>query len=165
MEPQANPYATPASPVQDAVEAAPALWNPNSAALWSLLFSPVFGAWLQMRNWQALGQEDKARLSWNWCIGSVVVLIASIIAALLLPETHWFQKLGNRFGFILLITWYLANGKSQVAYVKERFGKEYPRKGWGLPLLVAFGTLIALFLVVVVLYVVLAATGLIQVPA
>ena len=51
-----NPYAPPKAEVADVgrTEVAPALWNPNAAASWSLLFSPAFGAFLHMKNWQAL---------------------------------------------------------------------------------------------------------------
>ena len=47
-----NPYAPPTARVDDVAtgDAAPALWNPNAAANWSLLFSPAFGAWLHMKN-------------------------------------------------------------------------------------------------------------------
>ena len=60
--PEHNPFAPPQAEVADVPtgEAAPALWNPNAASSWSLLFSPIFGAYLHMQNWQALGQPDKA---------------------------------------------------------------------------------------------------------
>lgn len=45
--------ATPA-PTREA--AAIALWNPNAAANWSLLFTPLFGAYLHMLNWRSLGE-------------------------------------------------------------------------------------------------------------
>ena len=32
-------------------EASNALWNPNTAANWSFLFSPLFGAYLHALNW------------------------------------------------------------------------------------------------------------------
>jgi hypothetical protein len=46
--------------VRSDADAAPALWNPNAAANWSLLFSPMFGAWLHMKNWAALGEPERA---------------------------------------------------------------------------------------------------------
>ncbi len=169
MNQENNPYAAPASLVQEAGAApaatAPAMWNPNAAALWSLLFSPVFGGYLQMRNWQALGDNEKASMSWYWCIGSLVMILAVVGISMFLPETHWFSKLSNRFGFILLIAWYASHGKLQVAYVKEKFGKDYPRKSWTLPLLTGFGAVIGFFVAIFLLYMVLAMTGMVQVPA
>ena len=41
----------------------PKLWNPNAATLWSLLFSPVFGAWIHAKNWEELGNEEESRNS------------------------------------------------------------------------------------------------------
>ena len=166
MEPNPNPYAAPASTVQESVapQAAPALWNPNAAALWCLLFSPVFGAYLQMRNWQALGEPEKAQTSWYWCVGTLVTVLVLIGVGMVLPDEHWFQKLGNRSGFIMLIAWYMSHGKLQIAYVKERYGKDYPRKGWGAPLGIAVACMVALFVFIVGAAIVLAALGVTQLP-
>jgi hypothetical protein len=161
MNTEDNPYAAPSSPMQDAVaaEAAPALWNPNAAASWSLLFSPVFGAYLQMRNWQALGDAQKAQASWYWCLGSLAFIVVVVIASILLADTNPLQKLTDRSGIFLLLAWYWASGKQQATYVKERFGKDYPRKGWAAPLGIAFGAVLAFFVAAVILGIVLAATG------
>ena len=53
-----NPYAPPKAVVGDVFdgEVAPALWNPTAAGSWSILFSPIFGAYLHMLNWRALFQ-------------------------------------------------------------------------------------------------------------
>lgn len=161
-----NPYAAPDSPMQEAVaaESAPPLWNPNAAASWSLLFSPVFGAYLQMRNWQALGDAQKAKQSWYWCVSSLVLILGLVIAGILLPESSPFQKIGNRSGFILLLAWYFSLGKQQAALVKERFGNDYPRRGWGAPLGIAFAALVAFFVAMIVLGAALALLGVIQMP-
>jgi hypothetical protein len=42
-------------------------------------------------------------------------------------------------GFGLLLGWYLVSGKPQLEFVKSRYGKQYPRKGWGQPILIAIG--------------------------
>ena len=58
---QENPYAPPTAAVADIGTATaaprPPLWNPGAAASWSLLLSPVFGAILHMKNWQAMGEQ------------------------------------------------------------------------------------------------------------
>lgn len=38
--------------------------------------------------------------------------------------------------------WYFAAGRAQVKYVKERFGKSYPRRRWRKPLVIAVGVLV-----------------------
>jgi hypothetical protein len=153
--PEQNPYAPPQAQVADidqlaSGENAPALWNPNAAASWSLIFTPIFGAYLHMRNWEALGQPEKAARSKNWMIGSIVCALLFVTVPLFLPESKGVDALGRAFGFALLITWYYAIGKSQQAFVLGKFGKAYPRRGWSKPLLAAVGALIALFVVVFV---------------
>ena len=67
-----NVFAPPKANLErEATEEAPALWNPNAAANWCLLFTAAFGAYLHMRNWQALGQPDRARASRNWMIAVI----------------------------------------------------------------------------------------------
>jgi hypothetical protein len=44
--------------------------------------------------------------------------------------------------FGLLLAWYFASGKPQMNFVKSRYGGEYPRKGWGRPILIAIGVLL-----------------------
>jgi hypothetical protein len=52
---------TPQVPAPSVLESP--IWNPIATVNWSLLFTPVFGAYLQMLNWKSLGQEDSARES------------------------------------------------------------------------------------------------------
>ena len=58
-----------------------AIWNPDAAANWCLLFSPVFGTWLHMKNWRALGEPERARNR----PPVVIAALALIIVAFLLP--------------------------------------------------------------------------------
>ena len=158
---ETNPYAAPSAAIDATapVDVAPALWNPNAAANWSLLFSPAFGAYLQMRNWQALGDEEKAQVSWYWFLATIGLMFAMVLVSVLLQETHPLQKFANRSGIFMLIAWYMASGRLQPAYVKERFGKDYPRKGWGKPIGIAIASVLAFFLAVVVLAVVAGAAS------
>ena len=148
-----NPYAPPAADVGDITqhEVAPTLWNPNAAANWSLLLSPAFGAFLHMKNWQALGEPAKAASAKVWAILSLVVLIGGSTVSALLPNIRAADGLSRILLFCLLITWYFVSARAQARYVQERFGKSYPRKGWGKPLLVAllvFAGFVAAFVVV-----------------
>jgi hypothetical protein len=150
--PEHNPYAPPLAEVADVAtgEAAPALWNPNAASSWSLLFSPIFGAYLHMKNWQALGQPDKAEQCRKWVVGLVAFFVLATLAPVVIKNVAIVDRLGRIGGFALLITWYYSIGKSQQAYVFGRFGKTYPRRGWTVPLLVAVGIFAALIAVVAV---------------
>ena len=110
---------------------APALWNPNAAALWSLLFLPVFGATLHMLNARAMGDKDQIRQSkWALIILLVIFLLLPLVALFFNPKN-------NTFGLILLLGWYFAIGRRQVEAVKQKYGSHYPRRPWFKPLALA----------------------------
>lgn len=116
-----------------------ALWNPNAAAIWSLLFSPVFGAWLHAKNWTALGNETKARHSMYWVYGGIAVLVLTAF----LPEA-----IARGVGYGLLFGWYFSFATQQMKYVKKTLGGTYEKKGWTKPLGIAAASLATFFLVV-----------------
>lgn len=135
-----NPYAPPSAEVDDtprhpAAAPAPAMWNPNAAALWSLVLTPAFGAFLQMKNWQALGEPARAETSRKWFVGVIAAMLGAALLAALLPETKAIDAVSRVFGVALLVTWYLQNGREQVQFVLGRHGKAYPRRSWALALL------------------------------
>ena len=132
----------------------PPLWNPNAAANWSLLFSPAFGAFLHMKNWQALGEPNKATSAKVWFVLSLVVLGGFSCASVLGPYSQ--QQTGSVriVGFLLLIAWYFAGARGQASYLKTHFGDKYPRRGWSKPLAVAVLALFVFIMVVTVLAVV-----------
>lgn len=144
-----NPYAPPQAAVSDVTgrDSAPALWNPNAAASWSLLFSPVFGSILHMKNWQAMGDEARAARSKRWAIGSIAFFVALVVLSVVLPDSQAMDGLSRLAGFALLIAWYYRLGKSQSAYVLARYGRDYPRKGWARPLGIAVGLFVAFIVV------------------
>jgi hypothetical protein len=146
-----NRYAPPKAIVDDApgtVEASPPLWNPNAAASWCLLFTPIFGTWLHMKNWQSLGQPAKAESARNWLIASIGLLVVSTLVALLAPRVPGIRLVN----FAFLIAWYYASGKAQARYVLGRFGRKYPRRGWAVPILIAIGAFIGYIVVLGVLF-------------
>lgn len=152
-----NPYAPPKAEVADIAgeRNPPPLWNPNAAANWSLLFSPAFGAFLHMKNWQALGQPNKATSAKIWFVLSLVVLAGLTCASVIGPYSK--QQAGSvrTVGFLVLLAWYFGSARGQASYVKTRFGNTYPRRGWSKPLAVAVLALFALIVIVAVLAVVL----------
>ena len=156
-----NPYAPPEAAVADvaavSAQIAPPLWNPNAAASWSLLLTPVFGAVLQMKNWRALGELEKAETSKRWAIGSLIFMVVmSLLSAFVFEQSEGFSRAS---GLGLLVGWYYANGKAQNAYVLARYGKTYPRKGWALPLLSGVGALAGFLVVMVIIGAVYAMLG------
>jgi hypothetical protein len=148
-----NRFSPPTAIVEDvntaqSQDAAPPLWNPNAAANWSLLFSPAFGAWLHMKNWQALGDTKRAASARVWMWVSIACIVLFTIADI---SNSGAGSGGGPIFLILLLAWYFASGRGQAKFVKERFGKDYPRKGWGRPFAGVFIAFCVLFAVAVVL--------------
>lgn len=154
-----NPYAPPKAVVADIAprQDSPPLWNPSAAVGWSLLLSPVFGAYLHMKNWEELGEPAKAATSKAWAIGVVSVLVVLPLAIVLVPALSSLQNVSSPVGLVLLTSWYASSGRVQARYVKERFGKDYPRRGWGRPLFMAVLAVLGYVVVVGILAAVLAA--------
>ena len=149
---QDNPFSPPKAVVEGApAEAAiaPPLWNPNAAANWCLLLSPIFGTWLHMKNWTALQETERAASARRWLIASGVLVLATFVLAL---RPHGVQ-IPRAVNFVLLIAWYFAAARDQARYVKERFGENYPRRGWAVPLLLGLGAIVGVILFATVLVV------------
>ncbi len=151
-----NPYAPPKANLErgHAAAAAPELWNPNAAANWSLLFTPIFGAYLHTKNWEALGEAREARASRTWFWVSVVLIAFLTFGDFLLPFTVT-EGLARIIGFGLLLSWYFTSARKQAKFVAEHFGKAYPRRKWGAPLLAGIGLYVALFVVLFAILMVL----------
>ena len=134
-----NPFAPPRSEVADVVrgEASPSLWNPNAAASWSLVLTPAFGAFLHMKNWQALGEPRKAATSRTWLIVILFLLVGVALLSAFLPEGNALNRLSSWAPIALLLSWYFSSARSQVAFVAGRLGKNYPRRGWLKPISLA----------------------------
>ena len=144
-----NPYAAPKAKVADDAQAAPSpLWNPNAAGLWSLPFSPAFGAYLHMLNWRALGDEQRAAGARRWFLVGVgllvVYLVLSVVALRGWPVAN---VLSQALSLGFLIAWYFASARGQVTYVKEQYGDGYERRPWGKPLGIAVGLMVVYFVV------------------
>lgn len=116
----------------------PGLWNPTAAGLWSLLLTPAFGAFIVARNWKTLGDHRAAQRNMLYFWGMLGFMLL-ILGTLLLPASALLDNVVRMLGMGALIGWWLAEGKPQVAYIKEHFGKDYPRKAWLAPLAVGLG--------------------------
>jgi hypothetical protein len=121
-------------------EAVPALWSPSAAVAWSLVFTPVFGAWVQMMNWAALGDRHQAAASRAWAYASALALLGAYAVMLAAPQDSPWHETGRAVGIGLLATWYLLSGKPQADLVRKRFGTGYTHRSWGPPLFL--GTLV-----------------------
>ena len=139
-----NPYESPKSESADVVSRVdgPAIWNPNAAANWSLLFSPAFGAYLHARNAERLGRHDEAISNQRWFYGSLVFVAASILSVFFPAMSDAPFRL---VGLVILATWYFTLAKKQAAFVKQTFGTGYQKRSWVQPLLIGFACLVGVF--------------------
>lgn len=124
---------------------APALWNPQAAALWSLLFSPVFGAWLHALNWRALGDPARQRRSARWMLVGLAIGVFYVVVQLTWRDELIAGRVSSATGFAYLLAWYLGPGLEQVRLVRARHGDAYVRRAWGKVLLIAVGVSLAYF--------------------
>lgn len=109
-----------------------ALWNPNAAVNWSIVFSPAFGAYLHSLNWRAMGEDAKAEKSMLWVYATLAVIVLSM-----------FKEGAYGIAWALLIAWYFLSARGQVTWVKEKLSGEYVKKSWRQPILYAIGAVIA----------------------
>ena len=90
-----------------------ALWNPNAAAGWSILFTPVFGAYLHMLNWRALGEREQEQASLLWVYaGALFIAALLVIDATALDHTTG-DALTRTIEFGFLVAWYFLSAHAQ----------------------------------------------------
>lgn len=119
-----------------------AIWNPNAASKWSLFFSPAFGSYLQMLNWETLGKHDKANYAKKWFYASLSILAIYILIGLSATDSNTSDGLVTLIGLFYFVVWYLAFARAQEKYVKEKYGTIYQRKPFGKPLIIGVGAII-----------------------
>jgi hypothetical protein len=128
-----------------------ALWNPNAAANWSLVFTPAFGAYLHMLNWRAVGEEKRAAGSMKWFLVGIALLVLYAVLGIALPDSESADGLTRLIPLIFLLSWYFGGARSQAKYVKVRFGTNYIKKPWskalGIAVLCVLGFFAAIFVV------------------
>lgn len=133
-----NPFEPPKADLNasNGAVATATLWNPTAAALWSLLFSPIFGSVLIGLNWKALGQPQRASRAWVWLVATAVL---AVVLSVLPFRT-------GVFNIVVLVAWFRDLAQPQITWVKDHHGKTYTRRAWWAPLGIAFGVLCLLFL-------------------
>ncbi|UOD28076.1 hypothetical protein INH39_21725 [Massilia violaceinigra] len=119
-----------------------ALWNPDAAACWSLLFTPLFGTILVIRNWEALGEPKRAVQACWWFAACLAALILNVYISLLREAPNPLQT----GPIVLLLVWYIAVASPQERFVRERLGTDYARRSWAIALPCALALLLAYLL-------------------
>lgn len=126
----------PSAQSEHAQEISPALWNPAAAVNWSILFTPIFGTYLHTKNWKALGEPARARSSIIWFWVSLVLIGIAVLGPLN-------EKATGGVMLWMVILWYIFAARKQISYIRERVGKNYPRRSFGKPILIAALVMVA----------------------
>lgn len=128
------------------------LWNPNATANWSLLFTPIFGSYLQMKNWQTLGKLEEAQNAKLWLFFTIgFILFINFGTPFIWDDPEQASTMSKGLGFWYIIIWYFAYAKKQPKYVKENLNDKYQKKSWLIPLISAMVILfIAAFIIIVI---------------
>jgi hypothetical protein len=117
-------------------EADRAIWNPIAVAGWSVVFTPAFGAYLLMRNWQTLGEQRRAAQARVWFCFSLGLLGVQLLSAAINRRLNSESTLMDWLGLLYLAAWWVAGVLPQARLVRSRYGAAgYPRKAWDLALL------------------------------
>lgn len=121
-------------------------WNPMAAALWSLLFSPIFGALLLQTNWEHLGRKEENRWTWLIAIACVAAMAIGIVSLFFETSSQMDQVISGLSRMIGIVgtAGCFSIARRQKALLSERYPNGYPKKSWGKPLAVGSG-LIGLF--------------------
>lgn len=117
-----DPYAAPEYDLL-AQRGSPELWNPEAAAAWSILLTPLFGTALVWLNWRAMEEPGRANLELLWLGGALVHYVVA-------------SQYGTWYGLPVLLVWYLRSCKPQHRRIYERWGLSYARRGWTVPVVV-----------------------------
>ena len=117
---------------QYASSGTPRLYNPNAAANWSILLTPVFGSWCVYTNYKQLGEKSRAQTS---LAVTILIAVATVFGPLLSMFAPVPDAVGRAIPFVALILWYFIEAKGQVNFIKTR-GIVYEKKPWGTPVLI-----------------------------
>ena len=119
----------------------PTLWNPLVCGLWSLVFTPIFGAALVATNWRALRREDEARMARMWVWASLALLaLPPVLFAYQMKFAACVAGLGLP---LLSIAWFSTNCLRQMKEVRAELHHEFFRAHWTKPVLLAIVCLAA----------------------
>lgn len=93
-----------------------------------------------MLNARAMGDRELEKLNKFSIWGILAVILIGVPASLAAGIEN------NFIGLVMLMAWYGAAGRKQVAVVKEQFGDNYLRKPWGKAIGLGIAGIVALML-------------------
>jgi hypothetical protein len=117
----------------------PVIWNPTVIAVWSLVFTPIFGSWLCSKNWLFLGDEALSIAASRWL---KVGLIYYPLVFFLQPWYHQYTS-SVLVEMTLLIglyfPWLALSMYPQIKYAQKNKSSLNLTRSWRMPLTFALG--------------------------
>lgn len=113
----------------------PALWNPTAIVPWSVPFSPLFGAWLHIHNWTALGERRQAEVARRWFRALLVVMLFNALVNAVAERVNSSVSLADLISIVMFLTWYALAARPHARAVHERTRAHYARRRWDTALL------------------------------
>ena len=111
-------------------KSAMALWNPTAITLWSVPFSPLFGAWLHIHNWTALGEPDKADAARRWFNALLIVMVLNGVITAIAERTAMRVNPADFISIGVFLLWYLLAAHPHARAVRTRTRADYTRRSW-----------------------------------
>ena len=113
----------------------PAIYPPKLVCALALIFTPVFGAVLQGKNWIELGRPDEARASRIWARTAFWLIGFYLVFQTLFRHEPIVHYMGPYFLLVLWAAWMITNGRRQLAHASEPFA----RRPIGRPIMLGAG--------------------------
>ena len=107
-----------------------ALWNPTAITLWSVPFSPLFGAWLHIHNWTALGEPAKADVARRWFNALLIVMVFNGVVNAIAERLGSSASPADWISLFVFVLWYASAARPHARAVRERTRANYPRRAW-----------------------------------
>lgn len=121
------------------------LWDPNVAALWSLLFgcSPLFGAFITAKNWKEIGETGRATQNWFWFWTALALHATGFL--LLIAQVTVELFIVALLNVACLVLWYFFFCRAQQTHIRREMRRQYHRRSWAPPVVAGFVCLIGYF--------------------
>lgn len=97
----------------------PKLYNPLVTMLLSLVFTPMFGAFLHGLNWRELGDDEMAARNMGWVRGTFIAFALYILVDPFIQHLPFSRYLMSAMLLGFWLSWMFSLGFKQVQFVRE----------------------------------------------
>lgn len=109
----------------------PALFNPYIVCAAAILFTPIFGAALQARNWIELGDKNEAAASRFWVRSTIWLLVVFVVMQTLFRNEPVMNWMPPYFLGVMWIAWMITSGWKQLRFIRANIGANYDARPIG----------------------------------